>query len=355
MNTLIVKVKDFVKVTSFGRFIMRLRRNIRGKSKSNAINVMHSFLGTELDKSHEKVILNDMIECSKKYKFSYPEYFLFNIESKSDKERSTFISDSERVDICEKLNTGKNQHIFDDKGKTAELFSAYYKRETLAFRTKKDAERLEAFLKRHKNAIVKPISSACGQGIMLLNGKSNIGASELVTRFCTGLSGGGIIEELIVQDEYMMALHPQSVNTVRIATIRMENRVVIFHPFFRVGRGESVVDNAGAGGIICAVDDKTGTVIAAKDEKGHKYELHPDTQLPLIGFKLPEWQDAIDLAKELAMIVPSNRYTGWDLAHTNSGWVLVEGNARGQFLAQIPLERGFKEEVTSYLKELGIE
>ena len=355
MNTLIVKAKDSIKVTSLGRFIMRFRRNVRGKSRSNAINVMHSFLGTDLDPVRERAILDDMIACSKKYNFSYAEYFLFDIQRKSDNERRSFISDSERVDICEKLNNGKNQYIFDDKGKTAELFSAYYRRETLAFRSKKDEKKLEDFLKRNQRAIVKPISSACGQGIMLIDKNSRITASELISRFCTGLSGGGIIEELIVQDEYMMALHPQSVNTVRIATIRMENRVVIFHPFFRVGRGESVVDNAGAGGIICAVDDKTGTVIAAKDEKGHKYDLHPDTQLPLIGFKLPEWRDAIELAKELAMKVPSNRYTGWDLAHTNLGWVLVEGNARGQFLAQIPLELGFKEEVTSYLKELGIE
>jgi hypothetical protein len=36
------------------------------------------------------------------------------------------------------------------------------------------------------------------------------------------------------------------------------------------------------------------------------------------------------LTKELALILPTNRFTGWDLALTDNGWVLVEGNSNAQ-------------------------
>ena len=48
------------------------------------------------------------------------------------------------------------------------------------------------------------------------------------------------------------------------------------------------------------------------------------------------------MAIELARQIPSNRYAGWDLALTKNGWLMIEGNARGQFVGwQIPMQKGF--------------
>ena len=60
------------------------------------------------------------------------------------------------------------------------------------------------------------------------------------------------------------------------------------------------------------------------------------------------------LVQELANVVPSNRYTGWDLALTEDGWLLVEANARGQFISQIPDGKGIKEQFDRYLEELHL-
>ena len=174
----------------------------------------------------------------------------------------------------------------------------------------------------------------------------------ILQRYCKGVFGGGIVEEVITQDLFMEQFHPDSVNTVRIPTIRLDDRTVIFHPFFRVGRGNAIVDNAGAGGIICALDAKDGTIIAAADEKGVTYIQHPETNVRLVGNTIPRWNEAIEFAKRLAEVVPTNRYTGWDIALTKDGWRLIEGNARGQFVAQIPLQYGFRTEIEGYLQEI---
>lgn len=57
-----------------------------------------------------------------------------------------------------------------------------------------------------------------------------------------------ILEVLIVQSSVMEKLHPNSVNTVRIPAFRENDGTLIVMPFLRVGVGNSVVDNAGAGG-----------------------------------------------------------------------------------------------------------
>lgn len=64
--------------------------------------------------------------------------------------------------------------------------------------------------------------------------------------------------------------------------------------------------------------------------------------------------DLVKIAKELALIVKGNRYSGWDLALTDKGWVMIEGNARGQFVWQMPRQKGFLEDANKILKRLGL-
>lgn len=150
----------------------------------------------------------------------------------------------------------------------------------------------------------------------------------------------------------MASLHPKSLNTVRIPTIRYDDRVEIIHPFLRMGRGDAVVDNAGAGGIMGNVDVTTGVVYAASDELGRAYTQHPDTGVELIGFVIPQWKEAVEQVKEMAMVLPSVRYVGWDMALTKSGWVMIEGNDKGQFIFQVADRKGFRDEFEKIRKEL---
>ena len=85
------------------------------------------------------------------------------------------------------------------------------------------------------------------------------------------------------------------------------------------------------------------------------YETHPDTGARLIGYSVPDWQEAKDLAMELARVLPDNKYTGWDLAHTKDGWVMQEGNDRGDFdIFQLTSNSGFRSEIEKIVTELGV-
>lgn len=152
------------------------------------------------------------------------------------------------------------------------------------------------------------------------------------------------------RNEVRASLHPQSVNTVRISTLKIGGKIHIIHPFFRVGRGEDVVDNAAKGGIFGVIDKETGIVTRACDELGNRYVVHPDTKKPIVGFSIPQWEVAVDLSLKLAKVVPESVFTGWDLALTDKGWVMVEGNSRGQFICfQMATQNGFRKELEGLL------
>lgn len=150
----------------------------------------------------------------------------------------------------------------------------------------------------------------------------------------------------------MQSLHPSSLNTVRIPTVRYDDRVEVIHPFLRIGRGSAVVDNAGSGGIMGNIDVATGSVYAAADELGKDYKIHPDTGVSLIGFTIPKWQEVLSLVKQMALVVPSVRYVGWDMALSPKGWVMIEGNDKGQFVWQVADRNGFRAELDNIIKEL---
>lgn len=180
-----------------------------------------------------------------------------------------------------------------------------------------------AFAKSHGEFLFKPDGGSCGRGIRKVileeEGKLEDLYQELKRE-------KGIIDEIIVQHSTMMRLHPPSLNTLRVFTLRFPGGVRIVAAALRMGRDNAIVDNYSAGGIIASVDIDRGIVTAAAEDMcGKRYAFHPTTDAQIIGFKVPYWSDIVALAKEAASIA-SIPYVGWDIAVREKDCVLVEGN-----------------------------
>ena len=139
-------------------------------------------------------------------------------------------------------------------------------------------------------------------------------------------------------------------------TFRTRDEAAILGAVFRIGRGDSVVDNAGSGGMIAEINPETGLVIGdAITEAGEKFASHPDSGTRIEGAALPKWEELLELSKTLASMLPDQKYVGWDLALTDQGWVMVEANSRAQFINQYPNRIGMRERVRKYFyPELGL-
>ena len=167
-------------------------------------------------------------------------------------------------------------------------------------------------------------------------------------------NGSFIAEELVVQHPEMAKLHPQSLNTVRLATVRYPDRIDVLHSFMRIGCGNCSIDNNGDHMLVASVDFRTGCVTAACDPQGRFVTVHPDTGIDLIGFRIPYWEEAIAFAKELAGVVPEELVVGWDVAITDNGPVMIEGDSCGGWAWQLPEKKGAREELNMLLKDLNV-
>jgi D-alanine-D-alanine ligase-like ATP-grasp enzyme len=97
----------------------------------------------------------------------------------------------------------------------------------------------------------------------------------------------------------------------------------------RFGQGLSWTDNTSGGGFSVAVNGETGALEGPGRQEitkgaGVFYE-HPDTHFKFDGFSIPYFKEACDLVKNCAQHFPS-RLIGWDIAITEEGPVVIEGN-----------------------------
>ena len=354
MSRLYINTKAVLMKTWLGKAARRFKHYISYKKK-NAMKCVNENW-PELPEKEKEKIANDMMREARKYEVVFDEYIFHHFKDKTQEERRAYIPILEGAGYCERLNKPKNQIIFDDKGNTYKVFKKYYHRDLVEVLkwTEDEIKEFEVFVEKHPRFIIKPFSGANGVGIRIVDLAEEGPFEKMCKTLQAEFKGGFVAEELIIQAKELSAVNASSVNTMRVITIRMDDRVEILPCVWRVGQGGKCVDNGGSGGIFCILDDN-GVVVSTADEKGRAYEIHPDSKIPLIGFQVPRYQEAKEFAKELTTVVPDNRYCGWDIALTENGWILQEANSHGGIVAiQCPLGRGIRKEMDAIMAELGL-
>lgn len=282
------------------------------------------------------------------------EYFSYHYKFLTRKERRKYVLNWEKDVFANKVNNERVHTLLDDKYASFLHFREFYQREVVLINFDDDLSKAKSFFNRHPKAIVKKNTGGGGHAVQIVDVHNYSSIDALYFSLKNQYHSKKIVlEELIQQDSKMGSLHPQSVNTLRMSAIRIAEDILFFHPFMRIGRGDSIVDNGGRGGILAAIDEKTGCIIAAVVEDGTDYTVHPDTNIPLIGFQIPFWEEAKAFTIKLMEALPEGVYISWDIALSEKGWVMIEGNSRGQFLGQqSPIHKGVRDEFEEIKKKL---
>lgn len=277
----------------------------------------------------------DMIICGFRYSAGYEDYVLFEFYKIKGAKRSTYITRGINNQLVRKLNSQKNYwYYMDDKSVFNEVFNDFIGREWIDLR-KADVNTFLKWVKDKEEIIAKPISGTHGKGIKKIK-KSNFKNEEALYEYIK-LTGAVLVEEVIQQHEAVSKIYSDSVNTIRMVTILDNDTVYIPFSCMRIGNGR-IVDNLNHGGMAALVDVDSGKIVRpGTDKKGVIYAEHPITGQKLEGFEIPLWDKCIELVKDAAKRVPEIKYTGWDVAITPAGPILIEANQfPGHDIYQLP-------------------
>lgn len=295
----------------------------------------------------------DMIYTYFAYGFTPNEYICYEFDQKTVKERKEFISDRDSIIYANKLNDIEDRRVFMDKYCTYQKYKNFYKRDAISIASNEDYPLFTNFVLQHPKFVKKLVSESCGRSVTFIDLSSK--KCDRKVWFDQVIKEGKVIlEEVVVQSKELSQLNVSSVNTVRCFTLITKKGIIVPWCFMKVGRAGSFVDNGGAGGILIGIDVKTGkTITNGIDEIGRRYENHPDSGMRLVDFQVPQWNEMICICKEMAEMEKRVRWVGWDMAHTDNGWVVIEGNALSEVIGpQATSGKGIKKEFDNYIKNI---
>ena len=293
------------------------------------------------------------------YGFSPDQEIYLGTCKKSHEEKSQYISWKERFLFWARLNRWDDMWMLEDKYEAYKLLKPYYKRELIKILTDEDYPQFLSFIDRHPVFVVKPLGLSLSMGVRKIDADQYSDKKALFNELLHVADefrgdysieksdfNGAVLEELIVQEKQFGAIHPDSVNAVRITTIRKGGGIMMFYPWIKVGFNHSFVASAGQGGFNAGIDQNTGQVNTdGYMEDGKTLAVHPDSGIAFKSLVMPEWQAAVEMTKEISLNLPSSiNYVGWDLVYTDKGWLIMEGNYYGDMMWQMFLERGTKKE-----------
>lgn len=172
--------------------------------------------------------------------------------------------------------------------------------------------------------VVKPTNLSSGRGIFTYD-LDNGSVADLRAKIG---NGDFLLEEKVELCEELKRLNPPSCNTIRVYTIidQTEHAHVI-DAVIRVGGGDTIQDNFHAKGVVYPIDLETGRIkCAGKDLQNNEYLTHPSTGVYMPGYQIPRWEDVINFTLDAARQNPKARFIGWDVALTDYGCEMIEGN-----------------------------
>jgi len=269
------------------------------------------------------VIFLDMIYCGFKYQAGYMDYALFEMYNLNKAQRKTVVTRGINNSFIKRFNNPEYTCIFDDKRKFNKAFSDFINREWIDLE-KTDRAEFEGFILKHPEFIAKPFNGMCGKGIEKLTA-SEFNSSEEIKAYLIS-KNLMLLEEVITQHPVMSELHPYCVNTCRVITLLKDGKANVVAAYLRIGNGKHV-DNFNSGGMVVPVEEDRGEVqFPAINKKGELFETHPITNVAIKGFKVPMWHEAVNLVKRASSVVPQVGLVGWDVALTEKGPLIIEGN-----------------------------
>ena len=153
-----------------------------------------------------------------------------------------------------------------------------------------------------------------------------------------------IVQPRVRMHRDLQHLSPYGLSCLRAMTLRYRNGEIAFlGALVKIAAGRYAVDNYWTGALIAPIDSDSGRIGpgVARDPLRGTFFVHPDTRGPIDGCVIPSWPEIPRLLARAHRSVPGLTSVGWDVAITDDGPSIVEGNVNWNVeLLQVAAARG---------------
>ncbi len=325
-------------------FLRKCIRNILNKRKLNALrNVV-------INSHHDKFNYDKNVADYRNKGFSLSESAIYNFPKNNYKDYiTTWESYQPRIKNNPYSMLSDNKYLFSivfgKHIKTAKVFAII--RDGNLVPTEDNSickENIYDFILQSGGMVIKDTFGSDGFEVFVLhakNGKITYKNNEIskldLEKIITGFKEG-VIQELLEQGEFENNIFSESINTVRVISMRKKglDEHEIIAALQRIGNKKSApVDNFNQGGGSALIDIKTGrigkmTSAFSVDDSGNRifYDTHPDTGAVINGAYIPNWNKLQDVISEVTKRIPFFDYIAWDIVVQDDGFALIETNLK---------------------------
>ena len=311
-----------------------LRRFIQHTRRKNGLSVVQQVKG----------FLGDSL----RYNITPLEWYQFGFPSLDAEAKATWAGTGTMFEFQRIANPQEYRVVLSDKRKFYNTYREFFKHAIWSIdQLASDPDLVKRILNEHEFLVFKDAAGNCGTSIEI---HRTIDLDFEALPDWMKKRGFDMVEEHLEQHPRLQALSPSGVNTVRIFTLVDEHGdYTVLGCRLRISV-DSHVDNLAAGNLAAPINKETGIVDGAgvySDITRGAEENHPITEIPIEGFQVPFWADALELVRQASLRHPQNRSIGWDLVITPDGPDLIEGNHDWcKLVWQLPVKRGLKRLIT---------
>ena len=277
------------------------------------------------------------------------DYVNYKFYDKSWKERKEYATIGYQHEFYRLAANWEYAPFFSNKVNFHKNFKKFTKRKCVSYDD--GLPKVKKFIDSHDSVVRKPITGLGGANVEKIDTKD----IKDINEFYENLKKDNcLIEELVIQNKEWSKLSPNSINTVRVVTKCIKGKAEVIFAVVRIGSGKSIVDNFHQGGCGVKVNIEKGVLEGPTiDKKNNESEYTSATHVKVDGFKIPYWKEIVEMTCQAAKVNDKVNIVGWDVAITDNGPLLIEGNrGPGMDIIQVLYKRGVKPDLEKIKQEI---
>lgn len=184
-------------------------------------------------------------------------------------------------------------------------------------------------------------------GTLILHDGASVKIEDCAAEIA-GYTQGYLLQQALRPHPDIAAAFGNRLCSVRLLVFLTPEGPLVARATCKIPAGENIADNFWRGNLLGAVDIEGGTIARSVRGTGVTMQVdprHPDTNAPITGTVVPDWNATLALAIRAAATIPGVRTQSWDIALTDGGPVILEVNYGGDLnLAQLAWGKGVLDE-----------